>query len=75
VYIQARWIGKNEFISGNIFRKIVSLLRFNFITQSIRGLFIVLRYRELRYFLFELVYYLGIYISICKSFFGETKFK
>ncbi len=75
VYIQARWIGKNEFISGNILRRIVSLLRFNFIIQSIRGIFIILIYRELRFLIFALVYYCGIYVSICRSFAGEAKYK
>ncbi|MBI3379843.1 glycosyltransferase family 2 protein [Candidatus Gottesmanbacteria bacterium] len=75
VYTQSRWIGKNEFITGTIYRKIISLVRFNLLLQTIRGLFISIKYKEAQYLVFQFFYYLGINFSIFRSFFGEVKSK
>ncbi|MBI4008866.1 glycosyltransferase family 2 protein [Candidatus Roizmanbacteria bacterium] len=75
VYIQARWIGKNEFISGNHQKRLVSLLRYNALFQTIRGIFIALKYMEIKFVLFQLIYYLGIYVSVWNSYLGEEKYK
>ena len=75
VFMQARWIGKNEFISGIFWKKIVNLIRLNPIIQTIFGVFIALRYRELSFLVFQFVYYAGINVSIVGSFFGEAKSK
>jgi len=75
VYKQARWIGKNEFISGTILRKITSLLRFSVLIQFFRSLLIAARFRELGYIIFSFVYYSAVTVSIIFSFFGEEKIK
>ncbi len=75
VYTQARWIGKNEFISGIFWKRIVNLIRLNPIIQTIFGVFIALRYRELSFLVFQFVYYAGINVSIVGSFLGEAKSK
>lgn len=75
VYLQARWIGKNEYISGTFWRRIFNLFRFNPIFQTIRGIFIALKNQELLFLFFQLVYYFGINVSILGAFFGEEKSK
>lgn len=75
VYIQARWIGKNEFISGSLSRRIFSLIRYNFLFQVIRGIFISWQYREIRFLVFQAVYFWAIWLSVWKSFAGEGKYK
>lgn len=75
VYTQARWIGKNEFISGSLIRRITSIIRFNVLVQFLRGIWIALKFKEFRFLIFQLVYYTGISISVLRSFLGENKNK
>ncbi len=75
VYTQARWIGKNEFIAGRFWKRVLNLFRFNLLFQTIRGVFIALRYRKLSFLVFQFVYYAGINVSILGAFIGETKSK
>lgn len=75
IYRQARWIGKNEFISGNPLKRLISLIRFNLVFQTIRGVFISAKYKELAFLVFQFIYYLGINMSICFSFLGEETSK
>ena len=73
IYLQSRWIGKNEFITGNLLRRIVSLIRFNPIPQFIRGLIISVSFHNASYLIFNIVYYFGITVSVLLSFIGEAK--
>ncbi len=75
VFNQSRWIGKNEFISGDVVRKLYSLFRYNIIFQTIRGAIISIKYREIYFMVFQFVYYIGLNISILLSFVGESKSK
>ena len=75
VYNQARWIGKNEFIAGNLIRRLFSIARFNPITQLLRSIYICLKFKQLSYLTFSLIYYSGITASVFLSFFGEEKSK
>jgi glycosyltransferase involved in cell wall biosynthesis len=75
IYKQARWIGKNEFISGTLNKRLISLIRYNEVIQLIRGGLISLKYKEPEFLIFQAVYYTGIYISIVRSFMGEGKNK
>lgn len=75
VFYQSRWIGKNEFISGDIFRKLFNLLRYNIIFQTIRGIVISIKFKEFNFILFQFIYYLGLNISILLSIAGESKNK
>lgn len=75
VYRQARWIGKNEFISGLIWKRVINLLRFNPLIQAFRAVFVSVKNKELLYMVFSLYYYSGITVSIFFSFFHEAKYK
>jgi glycosyltransferase involved in cell wall biosynthesis len=75
VFWQARWIGKNEFIAGNLFRKIKSLLQYNFISSFVKGIIISIRILDPNYIVFQFVYDSGICISIMSSFFINKKIK
>lgn len=75
VWKQARWIGKNEFISGNLFRKIKSFLKFNAISSIIKGVGISIKIKDLRYIVFQVVYDAGIMLSVVESIFNNTKIK
>lgn len=75
VWKQARWIGKNEFISGSLSRRIRSLILYSVpasfvlgITKSILGL-------NMYFLSFKLTYDLAVWTSVFKSFTGEKKFK
>ncbi|MCJ7740895.1 glycosyltransferase [Candidatus Microgenomates bacterium] len=75
VYRQARWIGKNEFISGLNWKRIVNLLRFNPLIQAFRAVFVSVKNKEWLFMVFSLYYYSGITVSIFLSFFHEAKYK
>ena len=75
VYLHSRWIGKNEFISGTISRKVINLFRFNPITAFILGIIKMIRYKELRFLIFSFVYNQAIFQSIILSFAKEPKSK
>lgn len=85
IWHQARWIGKNEFISGNFVRKLRSLIWYSLPVSLVIGFFKsivksqVLAQRSLgavgSFVIFKLLYDLAIWISVTKSFFGEKKAK
>jgi len=75
VYKQARWIGKNEFISGGLIRKIRSLIFYSPPSSIFIGTFKSAKYLNLHFLLFKFTYDLAIFTSVIKSFFGESKFK
>ncbi len=72
---QASWIGKNEFISGNFFRKIKSILKFNLICSIIKGVVIGLKVQDLTYVKFQICYDFAILSSVFKTFFSQNKNK
>ena len=75
VYKQARWIGKNEFISGNLARKIRSLIFYSMPVSLIIGIYKSVSNLKIEFIIFKIVYDLGIFISTFKSFFNENKAK
>lgn len=75
VWKQARWIGKNEFMSGNLWRKIRSLVIHNPASSLIMGTIKSVINFNFYFLLFKLVYDLAIIISVNKSFLGEKKAK
>lgn len=75
VFWQAKWIGKNEYISGSFLRRIKSLLQYNLISSFIKGLFISIKIFDLNYLMFQLVYDSGIFNSVVSSFFMNKKIK
>ena len=75
VFKQARWIGKNEFISGNFIRKIRSLIFYSLPLSLFVGLFKSVVKVNFYFLIFKIIYDLGVSISVVKSFFKEPKFK
>src|SRR3989344_4778608 len=56
VWVQARWIGKNEFIAGTFARKIRSLVFYSLPTSIMVGLVKSFTNSNLSFFIFKLVY-------------------
>jgi hypothetical protein len=75
IYYQARWIGKNEFISGTAIRRIISLIKYSFVVQSVILLLKLFKYTEVRLIPFTFVYSFAVTLSIFLSWFGEQKSK
>ena len=75
VWMQARWIGKNEFIAGTFARKIRSLIRYSLPISILIGIAKSIVNFNYSFLIFKLIYDLGIWISVVKAFFGEAKSK
>ena len=75
VYSQARWIGKNEFLSGSFFRRWINLFRYSFPIQMLRAILLALRFHEPMLLLFIPVYSLGIQLGIVGQMKNEQKYK
>lgn len=76
VWQQARWIGKNSFLSGNLLRKFRSLIRFSPLFSIALGLYksIILGF-DFRFLAFKILYDYAVWLSVLKSFFHEAKYK
>lgn len=72
---QARWIGKSEFITGNLLRKTKSILLYSFPISIIIGIYKTLIKLNLFFIFFKIIYDFAIWKSVIGSFFGETKTK
>lgn len=75
VWAQARWFGKNEFLTKNLFRKIYSLLRYDIIISVIKGIITAFKLNDWRYLPFKITYDSAVTTSVILSFFGEQKYK
>ncbi|MBI2327778.1 glycosyltransferase family 2 protein [Candidatus Curtissbacteria bacterium] len=75
VWKQARWIGKNKFISGNLIRRFKSLILYSLPISLTSGLFKSITKGQLSFILFKLLYDLAITTSVIKSFLKEQKSK
>ena len=75
VFKQARWIGKNEFISGNLIRKFRSIVQYSFPISLLIGSAKSIVNGQLFFVVFKLTYDLAVWLSVFKSFFGEVKSK
>lgn len=75
VWKQARWIGKNEFISGSLLRRIRSLIFYSLPFSIVIGVVKSVVGRQLFFVFFKTTYDLAVFISVLKSFFGESKAK
>lgn len=73
IFVQAQWIGKNEFISGSMILQIANLIRYNSIIQLFRGINLYFKFRQAKIFIFLLVYSLGIQVGIVKRLLGQDK--
>lgn len=68
VWRQARWFGKNEFLTKNLVRRVFNLFRY------FPG-WAIFRIYNPEYFLFTLVYNTAVSTSVLLSFVGESKVK
>lgn len=68
VWIQARWFGKNEFLTGNLVRKLFNLYRYC-------PLWAIFSLNNPNLFVFKVVYNSAVVVSVLLSFFGEQKAK
>ncbi|MCR4324899.1 MAG: glycosyltransferase [Candidatus Curtissbacteria bacterium] len=75
VWKQARWIGKNEFITGSPIRKIRSLVFYSFPISFVIGSYKSLTHLKFQFIIFRLYYDFAILVSVVKSFLGEKKSK
>lgn len=75
VWKQASWIGKNEFISGTLIRKIKSILTYNPIASAIIGTYkSILKIKPI-FFVFKVIYDLAVFKSVILSFAKQSKAK
>ncbi len=75
VWKQARWIGKNEFISGSPIRKIKSIIFYSIPLSILIGIYKSIFNLKPLFLPFKIVYDFAVWISVIKSFFGESKSK
>src|SRR3989344_1373056 len=68
VWKQARWFGKNAFLTKNIVRRFYNLLRYNPVMA-------LTKISDIGFFKFKLVFNTAGFVSVLMSFFGEKKFK
>lgn len=75
VWRQARWIGKNEFISGSLKRRVRSLIFYSLPVSLGIGVFKSIINGQLAFIVFKFIYDLAIFVSVLKSFAKEQKAK
>lgn len=63
IFIQARWIGKNEFLNLS-YKKIINLIRFSLPLSLAIGIAKSIIYREPRFVFFKIIYDWGILMGI-----------
>lgn len=75
VWIQARWFGKNEFLTGSLIRKLYNIFRYDLVLSIVKGLYQSIKLKDSRYLVFKIVYDSAVSTSVLLSFFGEQKYK
>ncbi len=73
VWIQARWFGKNEFLTKNLARRLYNLFRYFPPFAIVKGIIEAIKFQEPNFFAFKIVYDSAVFTSVCLSFIGETK--
>lgn len=68
IYQQARWIGYNEFLTGNSFRKVLNLIRYSFIFSLVYGVVYGFVTGEIKYLPLRISYDFGVWVSVLSSF-------
>lgn len=71
VWVQARWIGHNEFIA----RHLVSLFAYSIPVSIFIGIGKSIWYKTPQFFIFKVVYDLAIAVSVVESFFRKRVYK
>lgn len=75
VWQQARWIGKNDFISGTPLRKIKSVIIYNPFMSLVLGLYKSLIFKKPYFLIFKLIYDLAVTTSVVNLILKEEKYK
>ncbi|MBI3342380.1 glycosyltransferase family 2 protein [Candidatus Curtissbacteria bacterium] len=75
VWKQARWIGKNDFISGSLKKRIVSLVRYCFPVSILIGVVKSIKYQKPLFIIFKIYYDFATTVSILESSFSKNKSK
>lgn len=71
VYHHAQWIGKNEFISGSLLRRLYNGVRYFPLVQGLVGIADAMRYKMPEMIVFRCVYATGICSSLLFSWNGK----
>lgn len=75
VWSQARWIGKNSFISGTLSLKLKSVIIFSLPLSILLGLIKAITSKIPQFLVFKIIYNFAVFTSVIGSFFGERKYK
>lgn len=75
VFQQAKWIGRNEFLTCNVFRRIYNLIRYSLPISIVIGIYVSMRLIKPRFVIFKIIYDLGIWLSVLLSFISKTRIK
>lgn len=75
VWVQAQWIGKNDFIAGSLARKLRSLILYSLPVSIISGLYKSFTQKFPFFLLFKPFYDLAISVAVIETFFGVKKAK
>lgn len=75
VWHQARWFGKNEFLTGSLVRKFYNLFRYFPMLSVIKGLIGVIKFKEAQFFQFKIIFDCAVFVSVLRSFLNEQKSK
>lgn len=68
VWTQARWVGKNEFLTKGLVKRILNLGRYF-------PLWAIFKLPDVNFVIFKFVYNCAVFTSVLLSFFGERKYK
>lgn len=67
VFTQGKWVGKNEFLSGTLSRRLLNSIRHALPVSIVSGMVIALKYRCARFMLFKLIYDFAISLALWQS--------
>lgn len=75
VWKQARWFGKNEFLTKSLVRKLYNLVRYFPLLSLFKGIYGSVVYREPEFLVFKIVYDSAVFTSVFYSFLNEQNAK
>lgn len=75
VWRQARWFGKNEFLTGNLVRKFYNFLRYFPLLAAVKGVLGAVKFNESKFLPFKIVFDTAVFVSVCQSFVSQKKYK
>ncbi len=75
VWLQARWIGKNKFLTGSAMRKVKSIFIYSLPMSLPIAIYKAILRRYPLFIFFKLLYDMAITFSVAESFFTKVKFR